>query len=93
MKLLSLFHLLVGALVCLLPRSGYTQGSAEPAPVFAGVPQESLVLDAPDFKLFDRKFYDNQLFSLGESHGVQRSQELDFALLKHLTSGLGCVLM
>ena len=89
MKLLSLFHILVGALLFLLPRSGHAQVPAVPTPVFAGVPQESLVLDAPDFQLFDRKFYDNQLFLLGESHGVQRPQELDFALLKHLNQRAG----
>ena len=89
MKLISRFYRLAGALLFLLPWAGYAQGPAVPAPLFAGVPQENLALDAPDFKLFDRKFYDNHLFLLGESHGVQRPQELDFALLKHLNQRAG----
>ena len=89
MKLMPLLRLLVSALLLLLPWSGRAQMPAAPAPVFAGVPQENLALAAPEFKLFDQKFYDNQVFLLGESHGVQRPQELDFALLKHLNQRAG----
>ena len=90
MKLFPPFHQLVVALsLLLLPCSGHAQQATAPVPVFAGVPQETLALAAPDFKLFDRKFYDNQLFLLGESHGVARPQELDFALLKHLNQRAG----
>jgi hypothetical protein len=39
--------------------------------------------------VFDAAFYDNQLFLLGESHGVQKPQAIDFALLKHLNQRVG----
>lgn len=84
MKLFSPLRLLVGPLLLLLSGAGHAQAPAAPTPVFAGVPQENIALAAPEFKLFDQKFYDNQLFLLGESHGMARPQELDFALLKHL---------
>ena len=35
------------------------------------------------------KFYANQLFLLGESHGVGRLQSLDFELLRHLNQRAG----
>ncbi|NVO83748.1 erythromycin esterase family protein [Hymenobacter terrestris] len=41
------------------------------------------------FTLFDDAFYANQLFLLGEAHGVERIQEVDFALLKHLNARAG----
>ena len=67
-----------------------TSGSAPVStPVFADVPQETLALDTPAFPLFDPKFYDNQLFLLGEAHGVQRPQALDLALLQHLNQRAG----
>ena len=68
--------------------SPVTSGSAPVStPVFADVPQETLALDTPAFPLFDPKFYDNQLFLLGEAHGVQRPQAL--ALLQHLNQRAG----
>ncbi|MBH8559759.1 erythromycin esterase family protein [Hymenobacter negativus] len=91
MKLMLPLCQLATALLLWLPFASPAQTPA-PAPaetVFAGVPQENIVGEAPDFKLFDQKFYDNQLFFLGESHGVQRPQELDFALLKHLNQRAG----
>ncbi|WP_400191839.1 hypothetical protein [Hymenobacter sp. B81] len=58
--------------------------------VFAGAPRETLDLPGtPAFRLFDEAFYQNQLFLLGESHGVQRPQEIDFALLRHLNERAG----
>ena len=90
MKLLPLCRLATAFLLW-LPLAGRAQTPA-PTPsetVFAGVPQETVAGEAPVFKLFDQKFYDNQLFFLGESHGVQRPQELDFALLKHLNQRAG----
>lgn len=89
MKIFSPISQLAGALLLLLPWSGQAQSPVAPASVFAGVPQENMALAGPDFKLFDQKFYDNQLFLLGESHGAARPQELDFALLKHLNQRAG----
>ena len=91
MKLLLPICRLATALLLWLPLASFAQMPA-PTPtetVFAGVPQETIAGEAPEFKLFDPKFYDNQLFFLGESHGVQRPQELDFALLKHLNERAG----
>jgi len=52
--------------------------------------REELNLDAANpFRLFDDRFYANQLFLLGESHGVQKPQEVDLALLKHLNQRIG----
>ncbi|MEZ0486304.1 erythromycin esterase family protein [Fibrella aquatica] len=48
-----------------------------------------LTKDQPDFSLFDKAFYDNQFFLLGESHGFQRPQQVDLALLKHLNKRVG----
>ncbi|MGY3091187.1 hypothetical protein ACVWYF_004253 [Hymenobacter sp. UYAg731] len=91
MKLLLFLCGLALALLLWLPLASFAQTPA-PAPaetVFAGVPQENITGEAPEFKLFDPQFYDNQLFFLGEAHGVQRPQELDFALLKHLNQHAG----
>ncbi|MBO0936939.1 erythromycin esterase family protein [Fibrella sp. HMF5335] len=41
------------------------------------------------FPLFDKAFYDNQLFLLGESHGFKKAQAVDLALLKHLNQRAG----
>ncbi|OGX89935.1 hypothetical protein BEN49_01175 [Hymenobacter coccineus] len=41
------------------------------------------------FALFDKAFYANQLFLLGEAHGVRGPQDVDFALLKHLNARAG----
>jgi hypothetical protein len=38
---------------------------------------------------FERAFYRNQLFLLGEAHGFAAPQELDFQLLKHLNEKAG----
>ncbi|RYF75220.1 MAG: hypothetical protein EOO39_07245, partial [Cytophagaceae bacterium] len=55
------------------------------------MPKQEVDLTAPqpDFPLFDDAFYDNQLFLLGESHGFQKPQEIDLALLKHLNRRIG----
>lgn len=39
--------------------------------------------------VFDGAFYQNQLFLLGESHGFQKVQDVDFTLLKHLNQRVG----
>lgn len=58
-------------------------GAAAPTPV-------EIDLSKPNgMAIFDDAFYQNQLFLLGESHGVQKPQELDFALLKHLNERVG----
>ncbi len=58
--------------------------------VFARAPHEVLDLTGtPRFAIFDRAFYRNQIFLLGESHGVQRVQDVDFALLRHLNQRAG----
>ncbi|GAB3882141.1 TraB/GumN family protein [Spirosoma agri] len=57
---------------------------------YSHVPKEEIVLGSSNnFKLFDDAFYQNQLFLLGESHGVQKPQDVDFELLKHLNQKLG----
>jgi hypothetical protein len=57
---------------------------------YATLPKEEIVPDSPtNFGLFDEAFYQNQLFLLGESHGVQKPQEVDFELLKHLNQKVG----
>jgi hypothetical protein len=69
--------------------AGATQAQ-QPDSVFNHAPHESLDLaGAPQFALFDPAFYQNKLFLLGESHGVQRVQEVDFALLRHLNQRAG----
>ena len=92
MNLLPPLCRLTGALLfVLLPWTSPAQTPTAPSAeaIFAGVPQESIAGEASEFKLFDQQFYNNQLFFLGESHGVQRPQELDFALLKHLNQRAG----
>ncbi|MCK8494289.1 erythromycin esterase family protein [Spirosoma sp. RP8] len=57
---------------------------------YGTIPQEEIATgNDPKFTLFDDAFYQNQLFLLGESHGVQKPQEVDFDLLKHLNQKLG----
>ncbi|GAA3948621.1 hypothetical protein [Hymenobacter algoricola] len=59
-------------------------------PVFAGVPHEVIEPGTTvDFRLFDAAFYQNQLFLLGEAHGVARPQEVDYELFKHLNQRAG----
>ncbi|WP_216690549.1 hypothetical protein [Hymenobacter siberiensis] len=91
MKLLHTLRRLALAPLFWLPLASFAQTPtpAQPETVFAGVPQETIAGEAPAFQLFDETFYDNQLFLLGEAHGVQRPQELDFALLKHLNQRAG----
>ena len=65
----------------------------EPVPAastFAGVSQQNLMLETgKKLATFDAAFYKNQLFLLGEAHGVQRPQEIDLALFKHLNEQAG----
>lgn len=79
--------LVVGALTMICASASHAQ-TLEPGAltsVFAGVPKEELPTEGtPSFTLFDEAFYDNQLFLLGEAHGVARPQEVDFELFKHL---------
>lgn len=54
--------------------------------------QNSAVMEGkiPDsMPVFDDSFYQNQVFLLGESHGVQKGQDLDLALLQHLNRKVG----
>ena len=51
--------------------------------------QEISLDQSNPFPLFDTAFYQNQLFLVGESHGVQKPQELDFAFFKHLNERAG----
>ena len=91
MKLPSSLRRLTGVLflLLLLPGRSPAQVPATADSIFAVVPQETIPPEAPEFRLFDSQFYDNQLFLLGEAHGVQRPQELDFALFKHLNQRAG----
>ena len=62
----------------------------QPDSVFANAPRETLDLAGPpQFRLFDEAFYRNKVFLLGESHGVQRLQDVDFYLLRHLNQRAG----
>ncbi|TFZ65607.1 hypothetical protein E4631_15405 [Hymenobacter sp. UV11] len=62
----------------------------QPDSVFADAPRETLDLASPPrFALYDQAFYQNKVFLLGESHGVQRLQDVDFALLRHLNQRAG----
>ena len=57
---------------------------------YGTVPHGEILLDQPNsFPVFDDAFYENRLFLLGEVHGMQKPQELDFALLKHLNGRVG----
>jgi hypothetical protein len=78
------------ALVAGLLLAGPAAQAQLAATLFTDAPRETLDLTgAPDFKLFDRDFYRNKVFLLGESHGVQRLQDVDFALLRHLNQRAG----
>jgi hypothetical protein len=51
---------------------------------------EQIALDSsPTFQIFDQEFYQNQVILLGETHGYQVPQELDFVILKHLNARAG----
>jgi hypothetical protein len=84
-----LAHLLSLALLFLLLSS--PSRAQQPADsVFADAPRETLDLTGEStFALFKPAFYHNQVFLLGETHGVQRVQEVDFALLRHLNQRAG----
>jgi len=57
---------------------------------YATLPKEEIVPgSATNFQLFDDAFYQNRFFLLGESHGVQKPQEVDYELLKHLNQRIG----
>ncbi|GAB3807554.1 hypothetical protein GCM10028819_44650 [Spirosoma humi] len=51
--------------------------------------EEILTGKADEFHLFDEAFYQNQLFLLGESHGVAKPQEVDLRFLTHLNKRVG----
>lgn len=57
----------------------------------SSLPKQEIDVTAeqPDFPIFDKTFYDNQLFLLGESHGYQKPQQVDLALLKHFNKRIG----
>jgi len=77
-------------LVAALLLAGFAARAQQPDSIFTDAPRENLDLTGtPQFKLFDRAFYQNQVFLLGESHGVQRVQDVDFALLRHLNQYAG----
>ncbi|AWM33556.1 erythromycin esterase family protein [Hymenobacter nivis] len=75
--------------VLLLDTPGVRAQTAAPESVFAGAPLETIEAGREAFALFDKAFYTNQLFLLGESHGVRGPQDVDFALLKHLNARAG----
>jgi erythromycin esterase-like protein len=79
-------------LVFLLVLTSWAADAQQLDSVFLDAPRETIDLEKanePQFQLFDEAFYQNQLFFLGESHGVQRLQLLDFALLRHLNQRAG----
>jgi Erythromycin esterase len=63
------------------PRPTTAAVSYQMADITTGIPDE--------LPLFDPAFYRNQLFLLGEVHGFQKPQEVDFALLRHLNRRVG----
>ncbi|GAB3575529.1 hypothetical protein GCM10027578_39870 [Spirosoma luteolum] len=76
----------VALLLTLLVQRGRAQSPMD----YSMLPHQTIDPAAPDdFSLFDSAFYQNQLFLLGESHGVQQPQRLDLALLKHLNQRTG----
>ena len=82
------FGYLLGLLLALGCSAARAQQAAES--LFADAPRETLApAGEPAFALFDAAFYRQQVFLLGESHGVQRVQDLDFALLRHLNQRAG----
>ncbi|MGI4873286.1 MAG: hypothetical protein ACRYFX_19160 [Janthinobacterium lividum] len=72
---------------------GFSVGQAQVAPAVASLatsPLETLTPGAAtNFRLFPSAFYANQLFLLGEAHGVAKPQEVDFDLLRHLNERAG----
>lgn len=83
---LALLLMLAGGFAAAPVGAVMAQDEVSPKPI----PHEEIVPDrATNFTLFDKAFYENQLFLLGESHGVQKPQVLDFELLKHLNERVG----
>ncbi|MBD2755242.1 CPBP family glutamic-type intramembrane protease [Spirosoma validum] len=69
---------------------GYSAFAQSDSLTYGAIPKEEIVPGKADnFRIFDEAFYQNQLFLLGESHGVQKPQEIDFELLKHLNQKAG----
>ncbi len=83
--------LLLLLLACLTPRllaqSPTTTAQTTTAVSYQMADITTGILD--DLPLFDPAFYQNQLFLLGETHGFQKAQEVDFALLRHLNRRVG----
>ena len=85
--LLAVWLLLMPIQAQPLPAPG---AAAATEAVFAGVPQADWTTDSEAaFGLFEEAFYANQVFLLGEAHGVARVQAVDFALLRHLNARAG----
>ena len=60
-------------------------GESTPHQQYLSQNMEAVDAEKPgNFKLFDKDFYQNRIFLLGESHGFAAPQSLDLALLKHL---------
>jgi len=92
---MNIRHFLRPALAAGLLLAGPAARAQLAATLYTDAPRETLDLaGTPDFKLFDQAFYQNKVFLLGESHGVQRLQDVDFALLRHLNqrAGVRCYL-
>jgi hypothetical protein len=83
-KVISYFYVVACSL--LLIRVGIGTGFAQADSLgYGSVPREEIVPGKTrNFSLFDAAFYQNQLLLLGEVHGIQKPQELDFELLTHL---------
>jgi Erythromycin esterase len=79
------FLLILTTIATLLSRCGTTQAQSPT------IPSQVIALeeDHPNFLLFDKAFYGNQLFLLGETHGFKNAQVVDLALLKHLNQRVG----
>ena len=79
------FVVLIGLL---LPADNDTLAQTDST--YGSIPREEITPGkAGNFALFDNDFYQNQLFLLGETHGVQKPQEIDVELLKHLNRRVG----
>ncbi len=87
--ILLLRYPLLWVVLLLLGAPGAQAQTALPESVFTGAPLETVRAENERFTLFDKAFYANQLFFLGEAHGVRGPQGVDFALLKHLNARAG----
>ncbi len=84
------FLLRSALLAAALLLAGPAARAQQPDSIFTDAPRETVDLAGPPrFMLFDKAFYRNKVFLLGESHGVQRLQDVDFALLRHLNQRAG----